>query len=291
MQKTTFAFEVLIHDDASTDGTADIIREYEKKYPDIIKPIYQTENQYSKGIKNTLTYQFPRAKGKYIAFCEGDDYWTDPYKLQKQADFLEANPEYNLCSHRFKIYNIEDHEWEPELGYYKELFKDEKEGISFDFYFNMDYWIIQVLTVMVRKSAVISVDYSAYDYFRDVHLFYHTLAKGKGYCMNFTGGVYNKHIGGIFSKNDSKYSMQYYVYRELYFNNKSDQRLKYMYNHLFMDKLHEESFNYTLKPVNLLKSSADYLWHGGNVKLWTTNVLWIVRFHLKNKIRKLIRRT
>ena len=76
MQQTNFTFEVLIHDDASTDGTADIIREYESKYPDIIKPIYQTENQYSKGVKVSATFNFPRAKGKYIAMCEGDDYWT-----------------------------------------------------------------------------------------------------------------------------------------------------------------------------------------------------------------------
>lgn len=91
MQKTDFLFEVLIHDDASTDATADIIREYEQKYPDIIKPIYQTENQHSKGVKISATYNWPRAKGKYIAICEGDDYWTDPLKLQKQADILENN--------------------------------------------------------------------------------------------------------------------------------------------------------------------------------------------------------
>lgn len=97
-QKTNFAFEVLIHDDASTDNTADIIREYEAKYPDIIKPVYQTENQYSKGAQITLTFQVPRIKGKYVAFCEGDDYWTDPLKLQKQFDFMEANPDYSMCA-------------------------------------------------------------------------------------------------------------------------------------------------------------------------------------------------
>lgn len=95
-QKTNFSFEVLIHDDASTDGTADIIQQYEKKYPSVIKPILQTDNQYSKGIKPSLTYNYPRAQGKYIALCEGDDYWTDPLKLQKQVDFLEANEEYGL---------------------------------------------------------------------------------------------------------------------------------------------------------------------------------------------------
>lgn len=84
IQKTTFPFEILIHDDASTDGTADIIREYEARYPHLIKPIYQVENQYSKGTKISSTYNYPRAKGKYIALCEGDDYWTDPLKLQNK---------------------------------------------------------------------------------------------------------------------------------------------------------------------------------------------------------------
>lgn len=99
VQKTNFAYEVLVHDDASTDKTADIIREYEKAYPNIIKPIYQTENQYSKGIYPTDAYHLPRLKGKYIALCEGDDYWTDPLKLQKQFDALESNLDIDMCAH------------------------------------------------------------------------------------------------------------------------------------------------------------------------------------------------
>ncbi len=105
-QQTTFPFEILVHDDASTDDTADIIREYEAKYPELIKPIYQTENQYSKKININKAYQVSRAQGKYIAFCEGDDYWTDPMKLQKQFDFMEANPEYALCTCSTDWYNM-----------------------------------------------------------------------------------------------------------------------------------------------------------------------------------------
>lgn len=97
MQKATFTYEVIINDDASTDGTTEIIREYEEKYPDIIKPIYHEENLYSKGERGFWQkYCFPKSKGKYIALCEGDDYWIDPLKLQKQVDFLEKHPEYVL---------------------------------------------------------------------------------------------------------------------------------------------------------------------------------------------------
>ena len=99
MQKTNFDFEVLVHDDASTDGTAQIIREYEKKYPDIIFPIYQHENQYSKDVKINHTFQYPRVRGKYIAMCEGDDYWIDSQKLQKQYDAMEKCPEVDICAH------------------------------------------------------------------------------------------------------------------------------------------------------------------------------------------------
>ena len=103
MQKTNFPFEVLIHDDASTDGTADIIREYAEKYPDIIKPILQTENQWSRGVSVDKVYNFPRIRGKYVAICEGDDYWTDPHKLQKQVDFLETHPDYSVCFHPVRV--------------------------------------------------------------------------------------------------------------------------------------------------------------------------------------------
>ena len=100
MQKTSFPFEIIIHEDASTDGTANIIRTYEEKYPGIIKPIYQTENQYSKGININTEFMLPLAKGKYVALCDGDDYWTDVNKLQAQYDALECNPECFMCLHR-----------------------------------------------------------------------------------------------------------------------------------------------------------------------------------------------
>lgn len=103
MQKTNFKFEVLIHDDASTDNTAKIIREYEAKYPEIIKPIYQTENQLSQGKKIVNNILTPLAKGKYVALCEGDDFWTDENKLQLQVEALNSHPECKMCVHKVKV--------------------------------------------------------------------------------------------------------------------------------------------------------------------------------------------
>ena len=194
MQKTNFPIEILIHDDASTDGTQDIIREYEAKYPDIIKPIYQKENQYSKGISISLTYNWSRAKGKYVAICEGDDYWTDPYKLQKQVDFLESHPDYVMCSHRFNQY-IQD----------KNLLEEEKD-LTFQ---GSDYdlknliggkWLTQTLTVMYRRSALDLKEYESYGMSMDIILFYALLKNGKGYCFPDIMATYRLHGGGVWSE-------------------------------------------------------------------------------------------
>jgi len=109
MQKTDFGFEIFIHDDASNDGTSLIIRKYQMENPERIRLLIQPENQYSngKGLYEIYTrIAFPQLRGKYIAICEGDDYWTDPLKLQKQVNFLESNPDYSICFHNVGI--VED---------------------------------------------------------------------------------------------------------------------------------------------------------------------------------------
>ena len=143
IQKTNFPFEVLIHDDASTDDTAGIIKEYEAKYPDIIKPIYQVENQYSKGLDINIVYNLPRARGKYIAMCEGDDYWTDPLKLQKQVDFLESHTDYSMCFHSV---------WKLENGNTTHFVNIAKSEISvWDIINN---WLVPTCSVLYRKISL-----------------------------------------------------------------------------------------------------------------------------------------
>jgi glycosyltransferase involved in cell wall biosynthesis len=106
MQKTNFSFEIIVHDDASSDETPKIVKEYELKFPNLFSNIYQNENQFSKYNTNVSRIMFSKARGKYFALCEGDDFWTDPYKLQKQVDFLESNLAYVGCIHDAKFIGL-----------------------------------------------------------------------------------------------------------------------------------------------------------------------------------------
>ena len=107
-QKTKFRYEVIVHDDASTDNTATIIKEYAEKYPHIIKPVLQKKNQHSQGVQIVKEILFPLLTGKYIAICEGDDYLFNCYKIQKQVEFLEEHQEYSACVHNTKMYNVKE---------------------------------------------------------------------------------------------------------------------------------------------------------------------------------------
>jgi glycosyltransferase involved in cell wall biosynthesis len=144
MQKTDFPFEILIHDDASTDKSAEIIREYETKHPDWIKAIYQTENQYSKVVSIWAEIQFPRARGKYIALCEGDDCWTDPLKLQKQVDYMEAHPECSLCFHNAII------RWDD--GQHPDRHFAEIEERDYSFLETLKQWYIPTASILFRAE-------------------------------------------------------------------------------------------------------------------------------------------
>lgn len=163
MQKTDFPFEIVVHDDASTDSTPTIIREYQKRYSDIINLVFQTENIFYKNYEYPTWFALSACRGKYIAWCDGDDYWTDPLKLQKQYDFMEVNPQCSLCFHE---YLTDGKNWDPvpescvytptELIGYKEkypihtstrffrnLLKNEPEKFPFFSRFDDDYsWTV-----------------------------------------------------------------------------------------------------------------------------------------------------
>lgn len=179
-QKTNFKYEVIIHDDASTDNSAEIIKEYEKKYPDIIKPIYQSENQHSQGIKIVKTFMLPKLSGKYIAFCEGDDYWTDENKLQKQVDFLENNPEFSVCVHNTEVENMGKNKTEIKLSpndkamKLKDVLKESERYhtssliVCREFYINRPSWVNSVYGIGDLPSAIYYAASGRIMYFGDV---------------------------------------------------------------------------------------------------------------------------
>jgi GT2 family glycosyltransferase/pyruvate-formate lyase-activating enzyme len=198
-QETTFPIEVLIHEDASTDGTAQIIKKYEKQYPTIIKPVYQNENQFSRGVYVTIKFIYPRAKGKYLAVCEGDDYWTDPLKLQKQVDFLESHPECSVCFHpvvvKHEDHSVHDYIF-PHPQTHPFVFQNSLTELKHLIPFNY----IQTNSVMYRWRFC---DESIEDIFpRDIlpgDWFLHLLhaEKGKIGFINEVMAVYRRHSGGI----------------------------------------------------------------------------------------------
>lgn len=148
MQETNFSYEVIVHDDASTDGTTDIVKEYAEKYPDIIKPIVEKENQWQKGgLKHIIAIMNERfRRGHYISFCEGDDYWTDSQKLQKQVDFLDCHPDYSMCFHSAKKkYETETIAWID-----CENIQD-RDYDATDIFVN---WTVPTASVLCRKEAM-----------------------------------------------------------------------------------------------------------------------------------------
>lgn len=187
MQKTTFKFEVLVHDDASTDGTTEILKEYVSKYPDIIKPIVETENQYGKiGFSGIFALMNQRSKGKYIAFCEGDDYWIDPLKLQKQVDFLESHPDYGMIYTAFDRVDVNGNTIVNDKQLNRQLNRSKSGWLFYDLILGN---FIQTLTVMMRKNALVNIE-TYYDKIYDYPLYLHISGKSKVYFINEKTGCY-----------------------------------------------------------------------------------------------------
>ena len=207
MQQTTFGFEILIHDDCSTDGTDDIIREYVSRYPQIIKPLFEEENQYQQGKPiGTIVWNLPRAKGKYIAMCEGDDYWTDPLKLQKQVDFMEANPEYSMCFHKVEVISHDKND----ENLYSHL--QEKEYTASEIY---EKWTVPTCSVLYNRHKF-KLLRPKKCLFGDIVLFLSLANGGKLFCLDIIGGVYRRHQKGVSTQcNNEQYKALYHQYKEM----------------------------------------------------------------------------
>jgi len=279
-QKTTFPIEIIIHDDASNDGTIDIIREYESKYPRLFRNIIQKENQWSQG-KSVMDPLFKTPRGKYIALTHGDDYWTDPYKLQKQVDFLEKNDGYSACAHanfitdtlgakKLKQFSMSDFIINTE-----DLINEELPFHTSSFLYKAD-----LNTSFIQFYISFSKSISG-----DIIIFVLASKFGKIYYSQEPRSVYRRHIGGVTLSNNHLYDTKFLINRIIMWV-----LLKYQFNETkqqyfdpiiqrFIDQLKvrvkKTKFNDLLKNINFILFSN---------KLYFQKKIYIIYVILKSKI-------
>lgn len=203
MQKTDFRFEAIVHDDASTDGSAAIIKEYAEKYPDLIKPIYETENQYSKKDGSLRKIMDAACRGKYIAICEGDDYWIDPLKLQKQVNFLEENPDYGLVHTYFNYVDMHDKVIPPPTELHRHIKERIFDGYIWDYYLCNPGFIL-TCTCMFRRSLYREDEQTLLD----SGIFMMIARQSKVYCIREVTSCYRRNPQGAMCSNHGFVNIQ-----------------------------------------------------------------------------------
>jgi len=247
MQKTTFPVRIVIFDDCSTDGTRKIVKEYEAKYPHLIKGFYPKENTWGKPERKEALKPRNEARNvaKYIAICEGDDYWTDSLKLQKQVNFLEKNPEYAACFHNANvIYENNKKKNHPFTSLNKNTFTIE-DVIEMN-------WFIPTQSIILRTGMLEIPKFSSFIYNNDF-LFQLLLAnKGPFYFIDETMSIYRRHNLGIRKRMRFKgidvemkiiQILHYFnYYTDFKYNEIINKRVKNKYNAFYFILLHNRPF-------------------------------------------------
>ena len=208
-QKTNFKFEILLGDDESTDGTREICIEYAKKNPGKIRLFLHNRKNNIKLLgkpsgRFNFLYNLSKANGKYIALCEGDDYWTDPLKLQKQVEFMENNPDYAICYHKIDILD--------EIGKFKQIEYNENPNVEY----SIDDILTRTAQITTQSICFRNVfrenipDWMTYFKSGDYPLFAYLAHFGKIKFFDEAMSVYRKNHGGV-TNEDEKYFVKWYL--------------------------------------------------------------------------------
>jgi len=233
MQQTDFPFEILLGEDESSDGTREICIEYAEKHPDKIRLfLHSRANNIAINGNPTGRFNFMHnlfsARGRYIAICEGDDYWIDSFKLQKQVDFLEANPDFSICFHWVKI--LWENEKIPKESVYegpstfslKEYVEKKKHNIKTNT-LSICYRALSKQQMWLYNSWVLDLPNGDYTLCALV------LTTGKAYVMPEYMGVYRKHQGGVSNnfQSDSWVKSRLGTFKMLLRSKQLDLKIKY----------------------------------------------------------------
>lgn len=280
MQETNFPFVCAIVDDASTDGEQEVIKNYLNEHFDLedknvarhketddyvltfarhktnlnchFAVLYLKYNHYKKKPKAPYLAQW-RDKAKYIANCEGDDYWTAQDKLQKQVDFMDNHPDISYTCTRYNIVNEKTGDFSLASNFYFDKFENREKDV-FVFQRNAPFlegWITKTLTCMYRNKDYDTVFLRKFKYCRDVHLVYLLLSKGKGACFSFIGGVYRLNPSSTYGGKTrlEQVAQNYYVYEELYQKTKDNvirEKVMEFYLILFRNRVYGFRFPRTI---------------------------------------------
>ncbi len=273
-QETSFDFEIIVHDDASTDATPQIIKEYQERFPELIKAILQTENQYSQGIKPFAKFIFPNLKSEFVAFCEADDYWEDSQKLEKQVAIFKEHKDVVICGHDIEVL------YEKGTKIKKEFYTKPVLGDSFKFSFIDEFksHFVHTATLMI-KTWVLKLQPTNNNYVSaDIQAILFALSKGNGYYINEKLAVKRRNLGSITHNkeykeivNDGQRKMWNYV---LTFTPAKHQRLVKLkiaeYDRLFIKNRVKG-----VPLISLLKSAIfnDPYWFLGLSKLYKNKLI------------------
>lgn len=214
-------FELIVSDDCSSDHTEELVGGFIKSHP-LGHKIRYVRHKNNLGMSRNFFWTMHQCQGEYIAYCEGDDYWTDPQKLQKQIDHLNSNEQYSFAFHRTTLFYQDSQISKPDLN--ERFFKENQNQVEVNGFSLANGWQIGMQSLVFRKNLISGLTIEGFEYFRDVHLLTHLLESGNGVCQNFFGSVYRIHKKGVHSRTSRSDSLKvgFYCFDELYKRYKKD---------------------------------------------------------------------
>ncbi|WP_299114705.1 glycosyltransferase family 2 protein [uncultured Winogradskyella sp.] len=230
-QITDFDFELIIADDNSKDNTEKVVKSINNISEKLSLRYFK--NQENLGMTKNFEYAYSKSNGNFIAICEGDDYWSDKNKLQKQVDFLKNNEGFSFCYTRFKVYQNNNDSFAEDFN--GKHFYNKSKFVPFTYQTFSEGWHIGNQTLVFRKSDFNEQSFKKFKNFKDVHLISQLLKVNQGACLNFFGAVYRQHDGGIHTtiSEYNGYKIGYLTHKEIYLDNKTNIYLKRKYLHSY----------------------------------------------------------
>ena len=249
-QEVSFHFEIVIGDDCSTDGTSEIIQRFAREYPTIIKAIISHKNYGA--IKNAQDLN-KYLKGKYVALCEGDDYWISKHKLEKQVRFLETHPDFSMCFHGVEILDQNNRANNSDLFSYLQ----EREYLGYEI---LKKWTVPTVSVVFRKEYYARMTYHKDYIYTDIALFLTLAEYGRIWCIKEKMAIYRRHIDGITQRSiPINERIAHFKAINYEFKRKYSRQINYIISEIYLTEAKKHLRKFSFKTLFSILRSIDYL--------------------------------